>query len=713
MSLPQLPYSDSRMKQAMLSFGGVDYTPGAEPGQWEETENVSCREYPALVPRESREVVDAHDGATALYVYDKIAEVIGTGFYYDGVYKCAVSPGRKQICKVGDLIVIYPDKLYYNIKNDTFASQELTITLPYSGGMKIGPNANKKRITVPDDGWVFSSTNTAGVPITGRGDYARPINPTVTLVDNSTTTPREYTAYFDQVRTRSIIVIDGNGYTVFQIDRETREYWPGLTRQYITLHFGTYGYPNYTELGTVGGWAYAYNTTPYTEDIDKVPVWNMRYVNGALSPTSSNKYLNELNIGDILRWDETNHTYEKIDYIDRTLYTDHYYYTEIRTKIYEGAHILYADMDTIVEQNEITTSDNLRLTGGNTVINTKMSSYGEKYIEFEDNVSKLDGKDITIQRLADDVPDLEYICTHNNRLWGVAGNKIYASAWGNPLAFTSETQTAADPWSTEIGEDGEWTGIVSYSGAILAFKEHVMYRIIGSVPDEYTVYTYNVEGIRRGCHKSAVILGEVLYYMGPGGVYAYAGSVPQRISANFGTREYTDAVGGTDGLKYYLSAKCGEAWDLHVLDVEKGIWLREDDTEIIDFVRYDGKLYALDAWGNTLRFDSGDETITWHVNTAKLYEDIRTQYINIPIEHHSYSRFVIRIELDAGSTFSVEISYDGGDFTPCYKQLASRRQTYIVPIVPRRCDQMRIRLSGEGFFRLRGIVRVVHGGSAL
>ena len=114
MKLPNLPYSDSRMKQAMLAFGGVDYTPGAEPGQWEETENVSCREYPALVPRESREIVETHDGATALYVYDKIAEVIGTGFYYDGVYKCEVSPGRKQIVKVGDLIVMYPDKLYYN-----------------------------------------------------------------------------------------------------------------------------------------------------------------------------------------------------------------------------------------------------------------------------------------------------------------------------------------------------------------------------------------------------------------------------------------------------------------------------------------------------------------------------------------------------------------------------------------------------------------------
>ena len=518
---------------------------------------------------------------------------------------------------------------------------------------------------------------------------------------------------FSFIRRGDRILVDGTVYRVISISTETRTYWPGLTRQYITLHFGNYNYPDYTELGAVGGWAYAYDTTPYTEDIEQVAVYTMRLADGQLAPTSANLYLNQLQVGDILRWDAENVTYEVIEYIDRTLYSDHYYYTEIRTKIYEGAYMLYPAMDTVVEQNEITTSDDLRLTAGDTVIDTHMTDYGERYIEFEDNVNALDGKDITIQRLSGDVPDLEYICTHNNRLWGVAGNKIYASAWGNPLVFESETQTQADPWSTEIGEDGEWTGIVSYSGAILAFKEHLMYKVLGNLPENYTLYVYNVEGIKRGCHKSAVILGEVLYYMGPGGVYAYSGSVPQRISANFGTREYSDAVGGTDGLKYYVSAKCGDVFDLHVLDVEKGIWLREDDLEVYDFVRYDGRLYALDSRGNTLRFDSGDETISWHAVTAKLYEDIRTQYVNIPIEHHSYSRFVIRIELDAGSAFNVEISYDGEEFTPCYKQLASRRQTYIVPIVPRRCDQMRIRLSGEGFFRLRGIVRVVHGGSAL
>ena len=165
MSLPQLPYSDSRMKQSMLVFGGVDYTPGAEAGQWEETENVSCRDYPALVPRESREVLEDLDDETALYVYDKLARVIGTGFYYDDAYICSVSPGRKQICTVGNKIIVYPDKVCYTIGASTAPPEEMTVPIPYSPGV----TASGKRLTVPESGVAFSSTNRYGTPITGRG----------------------------------------------------------------------------------------------------------------------------------------------------------------------------------------------------------------------------------------------------------------------------------------------------------------------------------------------------------------------------------------------------------------------------------------------------------------------------------------------------------------------------------------------------------------
>lgn len=831
MSLPSMPYSDGRLKRASLTFGGVDYTPGAQAGQWEETENVSSREYPALVPRESREVIEQHTGETAIFVYDKIAKVVGTGFYYDGIRKGNVSPGPKQICVVGDYIIVYPDKLYYNMETDSITTYiEDPIPIPVAPGVDISGN----RLTVPAESFVFEPTGIAGANLRGRGNI-EVVNPTV-LVYNGTW--QEYVpTYFDQVRKRSQIQVDGQNRNVISVTSKSVRYWPGLSRTLVTLHYGTYTYKGGKEVpveyGTVSGWAYAADTSPYTSDIPTEAVYTMKMTGSALTPTHVDKHYNEIEIGDIIRFDGTDSdhpTYEVVTRIERTLYTDHYFYTAIQTEKYEGTHLSYPSFIDIVSIYGLDDTKLLRISAGNAHVDCFLDSYDEsegKWVRFSKSIAALAGRgDITIQIVME--PTLEFICAHGNRLWGVAGNKIYASMWGDPKDFTTETATQADPWSTEIAEDGAWTGIISYSGALIAFKEHLMYRVVGTLPENYSTYTYHVEGVKRGCHKSMAIIGEVLYYLGPGGVYAYAGNVPQLISENFGTRVYSDGVGGTDGRRYYLSARHGGQWDLHVLDTEKGIWLREDDTQILDFAKtdrdvvgttvvsangdmyttssasfllavngaageyvftYDGDascwmlngeeadpedygitfvpparepgeedpdplpdpepdeedpepdeedpdpppdpepaptdgdtitirvsdpgFYALDAEGNTFHIGSGDEEVSWHAVTAKLFEDIQTEYTNMVLEHHSYSRLVIRIDLDAGSEFSVAISYDGGEFEPCYKQLASRAQTYNVPIVPRRCDNMRIRLEGHGFFRLRGIRREVHGGSVI
>ena len=38
-------------------------------------------------------------------------------------------------------------------------------------------------------------------------------------------------------------------------------------------------------------------------------------------------------------------------------------------------------------------------------------------------------------------------------------------------------------------------------------------------------------------------------------------------------------------------------------------------------------------------------------------------------------------------------------------------RTFLIPIIPRRCDHMRIRLEGSGEFRLYSIARIIERGS--
>lgn len=710
--LPSLIYGDGRVRQQSLAFGGVDYTPGCAPGSWEAAENVSSREYPAIVPRPSREVAETHEGATAMYVHGKMALVIGTEFYYDGVKIGNVSPGRKQIAVVEDWLVVWPDKIYYNMADGTFVALELTLPLTAT----VGLTASGKQLKIPGKGYVYEHVG-AGESISGNGNPGE-MNPTV-MAKRYGGSDDPQAMYLDQITTDYVVYIDDVSYRVLRVAKEDREFWPGLTRQYVSIEYGqqTWMSPA-TVYGTIQGWAHVRPgaQNPYN-DSTEASKWTLGYdyTNDVITGTHTwdpdgygAHYLNELKVGDVVAFDADTMAYEKIETIERTLYTDHYYYNAIRTRRYEVAQtILNPSPETIITQNAITTADRLRLSAGNVTVDTAYVSHNASGITFADSVAKLAGKgDITIQRIAD--PDLDFICAHNNRLWGVHGDTIYASKQGDPKVFKSETTTQVDPWSTEVGTDGDWTGIVSYSGSLLAFKEHIVHKVLGTLPENFSVYTYNIEGIKRGCHMSAVIIGEVLYYVAESGVYAYTGAAPSLISANFGVRRFGNAVGGTDGRNLYLSMQDeeSETWELYFLDTIRGIWLREDNLQVGNFDQYDGDMYALDMdTGNVLRFGHGEERVRWSVTTGKLFEDT--------LNRRRYTKAILRADVEDGAKITIEASSDDGEWIPLYQHATAHGKTLVMPILPRRSDNFRLRISGEGFVRLRGLAREYKEGSEL
>ncbi|MCQ4771898.1 hypothetical protein NE579_15845, partial [Intestinimonas massiliensis] len=71
------------------------------------------------------------------------------------------------------------------------------------------------------------------------------------------------------------------------------------------------------------------------------------------------------------------------------------------------------------------------------------------------------------------IPDLEYICESENRLWGCEGHNIHASALGDPTNFFTFAGVSTDSYSVAVGSDGDFTGCAAYSGDVLFFKERV------------------------------------------------------------------------------------------------------------------------------------------------------------------------------------------------------------------------------------------------
>jgi hypothetical protein len=113
-----------KTEQVTLGFKGLNKRPVAENGELTAMNNVSGRYNPALTSRPSREVIATLTSGTALFFAGngKMCWVDGTSFVYDGTTKGTVTAGAKSITEYSGIILIFPDKKYYNCNTSTFGS---------------------------------------------------------------------------------------------------------------------------------------------------------------------------------------------------------------------------------------------------------------------------------------------------------------------------------------------------------------------------------------------------------------------------------------------------------------------------------------------------------------------------------------------------------------------------------------------------------------
>ncbi len=290
------------------------------------------------------------------------------------------------------------------------------------------------------------------------------------------------------------------------------------------------------------------------------------------------------------------------------------------------------------------------------------------------------------------IPDMDYICESENRLWGCSNEArtIYASALGDPTNFYTYEGLSTDAYALAVGSEGDFTGCCKLSTSVLFWKENVLHKMLGGFPAEYSLYTYNIEGLRKGCHKSLQVINEVLFYMGIHGVYSYSGGTPSLISSVFGDRDFSDAVAGNDGDHYYLSAMSGGKAQFLVYDTRLGLWLREDDTRALGFARIGKELYFLDGEGSVWLADGNkdDPDLEWSAQFSPFYETIQGR--------KRYSKLLLRLELPKGAWMRAEVRCDGGLWREAGKITGSEHDTIPLRIAINRCDRFEVRLSGKG-----------------
>lgn len=307
------------------------------------------------------------------------------------------------------------------------------------------------------------------------------------------------------------------------------------------------------------------------------------------------------------------------------------------------------------------------------------------------------------------VPELDFVTVQDNRVWGcsTAENSIYASKLGDATNWYSYQGTAADSYAVGVGSEGAFTGAASCMGYVLFFKENILHKLYGTKPSDFRVSSVRCRGVATNAGRSLCVLNEALYYLSNDGVMLWDGSLPVKISAALDEEKLQSVdwtAAGCVGQRYYLYLRHpgSEEDRLLVYDTERGIWHRESG-RALEMVSGGRRLYLWDGenlWAQTAGDGADAEEPEEELEFYAVSGDIG---MSVPDDKY-VSRITLRVDAQTPSVLTVAASYDGGAFEDVASCVAMEQYSRLnMPFVPRRCDTLRIRLSGTGQIALRSM----------
>lgn len=353
--------------------------------------------------------------------------------------------------------------------------------------------------------------------------------------------------------------------------------------------------------------------------------------------------------------------------------------------------------------------------------NHVLQRVGEDYVVLigilNGNTSQTNGT-ITISRKA---PDMDYVVECENRIWGckygtVNGtvlNEIYACALGDFKNWQQFQGLSTDSYTASRGIPGKWIGAAVYNGSPIFMKENCLERVYVSSSGAHQIVTTNARG---GYHASAAIVGGVLYYKSAYDVCAYDGTEPVSVSSALGDLNAASAyAAGSYKGKYYLCLAMGGASvtdpvKYRVMSYDPGYnaWYIEGTYSgpVREFATVTPQSFNWYADGKLYRYDPTTGDIAdWSAETG---------VIGCATPDNKYiSRLRLRLHLAKGGSCNVFVQYDSNGAWEHKMCIPGKGiiESVTVPILPRRCDHFRLKLTGSGLLRLYSMAKIQEEGS--
>lgn len=744
MFLPVLPNKITKLKRTQLEFGGLDLRENPGEGALRDSAGISTRAFPHLAVCGGSRKLTEYANPTDMFEHNgRLFVVDGEQLMCDGVPVCAVTSGIKQFAVVGRRLCIFPDKIAYDLRdgNVWYMERSMQIDLSRSptrlnsGGLTVTPvretvqtgKSQKFERTGLSGPFAYTCTYTYGTDKEAlercfkRGGWTD-------LQKNRRLKDICYNNTGEHLQTGDIVIpqknadgeisIVGNPYKLINIDGEL-----AVDPQY------------YPDEGLYNREGYYCVITSVDTDLDRgadtLVTYDVYKTDGADVLFESN-----FQIGDAVSIEGTPFGIKDargVTVTDITAQTNTLVFAENAVRDAEYYCILSAqaagstpltleaggryvtftpekalDRGTLLYMGAVYTGD----TG--TTPTRKITVYlwdeqtKQTAGEFEASVSDtyVEGAVETIAytliegslTVRKPLPDLDFICESDNRLWGInrSENRVYASRRGAPDSFFDHGGTDG-AWNMTFGSEDSFTAVCAFGGGVCCFKENKLHKILGTSPAQYYVSDYNMEGVAQGCERSLQIIGQQLYYKGVHGVYAYSGTAPKLVSAPLGELHLRSACAGTDGRIYYLSGQTDSGGMRYAFDLLHKIWVKESTEDTRAYACIDGMMYMLHSQGVFIHNLPDRSQSTYMLEFAPFCEDT--------LSKKTYTKLLFRVAMAAGSGLSVYLSTDGKDRIQVYTHTPDSDTTVTVPVRVQRCSSFSVRLEGRGDVKLTGMLR--------
>lgn len=763
-----MKYQGNSYQTQVVQFKGLNRRPEPAEGAFSAAKNLTTRDYPYLAPRRGRTEIGQPGTPSDIFGWDKLAVVADGALYLGGEKVCEVNDQPKQFAVVNSKLIVWPDKLQidltslealelgaepYRDPSALFTSGTLELSsLPMvereyqMKGYRASSGENTPWINYfgydaenlfwdAETGWT-SDGKTAITP-----ELVSPINgasagaifiPKITVKSDGSYTyevPADDWSYYEP--SEPLSRADENQMGIFGILQRQPEYGYDISIKVIA---------NFYQAGPAGVKKLELQEGDRVEIAGSLIQANHQkaiQVIGITKGTAPN-YTDTLQFENNPFLTPTEYTTLTKKYPAETLVTDmvarensnyEYFYTvTLPRAALAGEQILMFEKSFTWNGKTFEVAEDAKKfylydQTNKTLLALSTNSIREDRFDSFDLSFKAYSRETESLRITLPIPALDFICEKDNRLWGVSNatdnevydpetgsyrhftsRVLYASALGLPHRFFDFDGTAADSFQVAVASEGDFTAITGYSDSVVAMKEDKVYRVFGDYPAAYQMYEYTIPGCAKGSHASLQIIGEILYYAGRNGIYAYDGAAPQLMSYPLGDVTYEDAVAGTDGVRYYLSAKAGGAWDLFVYDTVHGIWTREDDTQAVGFAQVEGVLY-LAAGGKLYQLEQTDsaEAVEWSASFEALKEDT--------LKRKRWKWLRLRIRLEDGAWMKVYYTPDDGERMLAEQLSGAGTYTVSLPLAPMRCDRLTIDIEAQGRGQVRAMERAFYLGS--